>query len=266
MSENNAEIFTLYLRTLHGRNQVLNIVANLPKLLTISAPLNNTRKHLNIFKSQITYCISIENLLDVISLFSWIRSSGWGSKEPDHFIRCCNVIINAMMVFNQAISHIIWADKHNILTINVDKWNPVAACFAIGTSNIDFLRSFRRIKVIREIHKLKQDENNNYKLLISRRKRHYTFCERKIDQQAEKKKVNYLIVNEAMTCMRVTLQTICFINYLPNGILWGGRLMKWQLGALGIISSLIHSYQFYKFNSIVNYDDYTSHTRKLNTK
>ncbi|RLU22732.1 hypothetical protein DMN91_005010 [Ooceraea biroi] len=208
MSENNAEIFTLYLRTLHGRNQVLNIVANLPKLLTISAPLNNTRKHLNIFKSQITYCISIENLLDVISLFSWIRSSGWGSKEPDHFIRCCNVIINAMMVFNQAISHIIWADKHNILTINVDKWNPVAACFAIGTSNIDFLR------------------------LISRRKRHYTFCERKIDQQAEKKKVNYLIVNEAMTCMRVTLQTICFINYLPNGILWGGRLMKWQLGAL----------------------------------
>ncbi|EZA53223.1 hypothetical protein X777_06302 [Ooceraea biroi] len=69
-----------------------------------------------------------------------------------------------------------------------------------------------------------------------------------------------------MTCMRVTLQTICFINYLPNGILWGGRLMKWQLGALGIISSLIHSYQFYKFNSIVNYDDYTSHTRKLNTK
>jgi len=33
------------------------------------------------------------------------------------------------------------------------------------------------------------------------------------------------------------------ISYLPPGVLWGGRLKTWHVGALGTISSLIGLYQ-----------------------
>lgn len=46
-----------------------------------------------------------------------------------------------------------------------------------------------------------------------------------------------------LTCTRIMLDISYAISYLPPGVLWGGRLKTWHVGALGTISSLIGLYQ-----------------------
>lgn len=36
------------------------------------------------------------------------------------------------------------------------------------------------------------------------------------------------------------------ISYLPPGILWGGKLKTWHVGALGTLSSIISLYQVFE--------------------
>jgi len=49
--------------------------------------------------------------------------------------------------------------------------------------------------------------------------------------------------NALWTCTRTMLDISYAISYLPPGILWGGRLKTWHVGALGTISSSIGLYQ-----------------------
>jgi len=49
--------------------------------------------------------------------------------------------------------------------------------------------------------------------------------------------------NALLICTRTMLDISYAISYLPPGILWGGRLKTWHVGAFGTISSLIGLYQ-----------------------
>lgn len=48
---------------------------------------------------------------------------------------------------------------------------------------------------------------------------------------------------QKLICIRMVLDLSYAISYLPRGILWGGKLSTWQVGALGTISSLLGLYQ-----------------------
>ena len=52
--------------------------------------------------------------------------------------------------------------------------------------------------------------------------------------------------NELLSCLRITLDISYAVSYLPLGVLWGGKLNTWQVGALGTLSSLIGLYQAIK--------------------
>lgn len=57
------------------------------------------------------------------------------------------------------------------------------------------------------------------------------------------KSLNEQRQNMLLTCTRIILDISYAISYLPPGVLWGGRLKTWHVGALGTISSLIGLYQ-----------------------
>lgn len=61
----------------------------------------------------------------------------------------------------------------------------------------------------------------------------------RIGLRAFSKKCN----TELLICVRLMLDISFAISYLPVGVLWGGHLKTWHVGALGTLSSLIGFYQ-----------------------
>ncbi|KAH0950283.1 hypothetical protein HN011_010596 [Eciton burchellii] len=256
------KIFSLYLRTCYGREQVLNILENLPKLFSRYTSPDTSRK-LNTFRNQVTDCLSILSFLDDVPILYWIRLYGLGNKEPDGLIRCCNLSINIISIFHQIAGHIIWASKHNIVpVINIDQWYLVATYFSISSCSINLLKSAKKIKTIKKSIIHVYDQNNNYKNFSNLYQDSIFYIlninQSNNDNEPDKmKKMQCMLAYETMACIRYMLQIVCFINYLPQGFLWGNRLRPWQLGTLGIISSLIHTYQFMKFHTAVDFNELT---------
>jgi hypothetical protein len=85
------KIFSLYLRTCYGREQVLSILENLPKLFSRYTSPDTSRK-LNTFGNQVTDCLSILSFLDDVPILYWIRLYGLGNKVPFFFIYDNNII------------------------------------------------------------------------------------------------------------------------------------------------------------------------------
>jgi peroxin-11C len=49
-----------------------------------------------------------------------------------------------------------------------------------------------------------------------------------------------------LTAVRCITDLTQAVSYLPEGLLWAGKLEKWHIGVLGTVSSIISLYQAYK--------------------
>lgn len=58
-----------------------------------------------------------------------------------------------------------------------------------------------------------------------------------------RKKLSQQQNNLILSALKYSADLIFAIHYLPSGVLWSGKLKKWQVGALGSISSFIGLYQ-----------------------
>lgn len=218
-----------YLDTYAGRDKALRTLSYAAKFLTVIASSKNTEKKLNIFSSQLSEGRMILRMLDDVPTLHYVITYGWGETEPDKFIRWLQLVQNIVDTVYCGIEHIYWAGLHNIASINIDKWDLATTWFWIISLHLSFMKSMERIKKIQEYkHHIEPNLKKNY-------------CNQQCKTTLKdlRKKCN----TELLTCVRLLLDISFATSYLPPGILWGGRLKTWHVGALGTLSSLIGFYQ-----------------------
>lgn len=125
------------------------------------------------------------------------------------------------MIYNP-IEHAYWAGEHNILSIKSEKLDNVTTWFWIISLGLSLVKSLRKVSQL----KLKLNKNESCK-----------------NWSKETRRVNSDIRRELLACLCLTLDMTYAVSYLPHGVLWGGSLKVWQVGALGTISSCISLYQ-----------------------
>ncbi|KYN34923.1 Peroxisomal membrane protein 11C [Trachymyrmex septentrionalis] len=212
-----------YLETYSGRDKMLRTLSYAAKLLTACTSSKSTEKKLKTFGSQMSECRVMLRLLDDLPALHYMMTYGWGKQEPDWLIRWSQVIQNVVDVIYSPIEHIAWAGQHNIVSINNDKWDLATTWFWIVSLHLSLLKSFRLLQKLQR-----------YKIGLKKRNviTHITL-----------KDLNEHRRSALLTCTRTMLDISYAISYLPPGVLWGGRLKTWHVGALGTISSLIGLYQ-----------------------
>ncbi|EGI69226.1 PREDICTED: peroxisomal membrane protein 11C [Acromyrmex echinatior] len=213
-----------YLETYSGRDKMLRTLSYTAKLLTVCTSSKNAEKKLKTFGSQMSECRVMLRLLDDLPALHYIMTYGWGKQEPDWLIRWSQVIQNVVDVIYSPIEHIAWAGQHNIVSINNDKWDLATTWFWIVSLHLSLLKSFRLLQKLQR-YKIGLKKNN-----VS-------------THSVTLKDLNEQRRSALLTCTRIMLDISYAISYLPPGILWGGRLKTWHVGALGTISSLIGLYQ-----------------------
>ncbi|XP_076239095.1 peroxisomal biogenesis factor 11c [Calliopsis andreniformis] len=212
-----------YLETYEGRDKFLRTLSYVAKFLTLNASSRETEKKLKIFSSQMSECRVILRLLDDIPVIHYAMTYGWGRGESDWLIKWVELMQIVVDIIYCPIEHISWAGEHKLIKINNEIWDKASTWFWIISLHLSLIKSVRKFKQLnncgRELHKIKSDKKIVLKV---------------IDKQK---------LCELLTCTRLILDISYAVSYLPSGVLWGGRLKTWQVGALGTLSSLIGLYQ-----------------------
>jgi len=212
-----------YLETYSGRDKMLRTLSYAAKLLTVCTSSKSTERKLKTFGSQMSECRVMLRLLDDLPTFNCVMTYGWGKQEPDWLIRWSQVIQNIVDIVYSPIEHIAWAGQHNIVSINIDKWDLTTTWFWIISLHLSLLKSLRLLQKLQK-HKIRLGRSNpNVQTTL-----------KDIDEQRR---------SALVACTCIMLDITYAISYLPPGVLWGGRLKTWHVGALGTISSLIGLYQ-----------------------
>lgn len=55
---------------------------------------------------------------------------------------------------------------------------------------------------------------------------------------------------ELLTTLRLSLDFVHAVNYLPPGFLWASKLNTWQIGLVASMSSVLGIYQIYYKRSL----------------
>ncbi|OAD56228.1 Peroxisomal membrane protein 11C [Eufriesea mexicana] len=222
----NISLISEYLETYQGRDKFLRTLSYMTKFAMLGASSNETKKKLQIFSSQLSECRVILRLLDDMPMIHYAMTYGWGKQEPDWLIRYAELIQISVDIIFCPIEHISWAGNHKLIQINTKVWNNVSTWFWIISLHLSLLKSLRKL-----------NKFSNYKTLLD-----------ETNVSTRKNKVALKTIgkqrwSELLTCIRLVLDISYAVNYLPSGILWGGQLKTWQVGALGTLSSLIGLYQ-----------------------
>lgn len=212
-----------YLETYSGRDKMLRTLSYAAKLLTVCTSSKSTEKKLKTFGSQMSECRVMLRLLDDLPTLHFVMTYGWGKQEPDRLIRWCQVIQNVVDIVYSPIEHIAWAGQHNIVSINNDKWDLTTTWFWIVSLHLSLLKSLRLLQKLQRFKVGLKRTNSGTQTML--------------------KDLNEQRQSALLACIRNMLDISYAISYLPPGVLWGGRLKTWHVGALGTVSSLIGLYQ-----------------------
>ncbi|KAL0122007.1 hypothetical protein PUN28_007061 [Cardiocondyla obscurior] len=212
-----------YLETYSGRDKMLRTLSYAAKFLTVCTSSESTEKKLKTFGSQMSECRTMLRLLDDLPMFHFALTYGWGKQEPDWLIRWSQVMQNVVDVIYSPIEHIAWAGQHNIVSINNEKWDLTTTWFWIISLHLSL---FKTLRLLQKLQK--------YKIELEKNKSNTQTVLKDLGKQRQ---------NALLACTRSVLDISYAISYLPPGVLWGGRLKTWHVGALGTLSSLIGLYQ-----------------------
>lgn len=211
------------LETYEGRDKFLRLLSYMGKLGTaISTPKDVAIKS-QIFSRQISGCRVILRLLDDIPMLNYVISYGWGKEEPDVVIRYANLLQNLVDIIYYPIEHTAWAGQNKLVSVNVAPLDDATTWCWLISLYLSLVKSVRKINQLQK-HKTCLKESH---------------CDIGVALRQLKAQQR----DQLWTCLRLVLDLSYAVNYLPAGILWGGKFKTWHVGALGTVSSFIVLYQ-----------------------
>uniref|UniRef100_A0A1B6JQ36 Peroxisomal membrane protein 11C n=1 Tax=Homalodisca liturata TaxID=320908 RepID=A0A1B6JQ36_9HEMI len=175
------------------------------------------------FSHHLSECRTTLRLLDDVPMLMYSLSYGLGKKEPDTYMQVCGVIVNILDQLYYPLEHVAWAADKGILSQNSEKWWLASnVCWALSLY-------FNIARSLRYLHLLNSDPIHLHNESVLRKK----------DTPDIMKKTLRLQLAELIAVVCYICDFINAIHWMPEGFLWGGRLKQWQIGALGMASTLL---------------------------
>ncbi|KAL1132262.1 hypothetical protein AAG570_010219 [Ranatra chinensis] len=186
-----------------GRDRVIRLFYYGTQFAAGALGSGRTADKLILLSDHLSNCRTILRLFDDLPMLASTLSYGFGPKGGDIFLRLCNVLSNSLDQLYYPLEHVAWAADLKLLPVQSSENWWTASTLCWALSSY--------ISAI------------NYSVQ------------------------NYLMRHEAielLTALRCGLDFIIAVHWLPEGsILWSSRLTRWQLGLLGLVSSVISLYQ-----------------------
>lgn len=214
---------TKFLETYRGRDKILRTLSYVSKFAAGVAKDPKRAAQYDNFSSQLSACRAALRLLDDVPMIAYVFEYGLGRKEKDPYIQAINVVSNVVDLLFYPVDHMSWAIDHQVIVSNDSRWGTASTVCWIISLYLSILKATRQLHTITEEKlQLKGDEE----------------VVRETTKELNQQQKNLLL-----NTLKYSADIIFAIHYLPDGILWSGRLKKWHVGALGSFSSLVGLYQ-----------------------
>ncbi|XP_066993847.2 peroxisomal membrane protein 11C [Anabrus simplex] len=211
-----------FLQTYNGRDKVIRTLCYGTKWASgvVSSP--TAAKKLNSFSSQMSACRATLRLLDDIPMLDCTLSYGLGRQEQDGVLRFIGVLSNFLDQIFYPIDHYAWFVENDYITVKNNPWSTISTAFWVISVYLALMRALRSITVLQYHKRCLKGVDCDVSLALSQL----------LVQQRR----------EFLSIIRCCLDLVHSVSCLPEGYLWGGKLSRWQVGAVGTLSSLLGLY------------------------
>ncbi|XP_013782976.1 peroxisomal membrane protein 11C-like [Limulus polyphemus] len=202
-----------------GRDRVIRTVSYAALYLSGITQGNISRK-LKIVSSELSQCRTVLRLFDDLPMLKVSLSYGLGKEERDKLLRLLGVLTNIADQLYYPSEHISWASTKGIISVDQSFWTT------LGTSLWGWSLFFGVAGCLRILVILRKEKQ----LLLKQ-------CEKEI------REAYHLIEHQQLFHTIALIKYIAdltnAINWLPRGFLWAGKLKTWEVGLLGMLSSVL---------------------------
>ncbi|XP_069674973.1 peroxisomal membrane protein 11C isoform X2 [Periplaneta americana] len=219
-----------FLNSHSGRDKVMRTLSYTTKLAETLVTSEESATKLRTISAQLSACRTVLRLFDDIPMLHYTLTYGLGNEEPDKISSILGVLTNVADQLYFPLEHVAWAADHRLVSFRSTYWwTASTTCWAMSLY-FSLLKTLRSLGIL-EYHKR---------------------CLKGIDGEANVAMAQLLAQQRSLlfTAIRYLGDLAQAVHYLPEGILWGGKLEKWHCGVLGLVTSLIGIYQSY--DKIIN--------------
>ncbi|XP_003737000.1 peroxisomal membrane protein 11C [Galendromus occidentalis] len=175
------------------------------------------KKRFQILSKEMSHCRVILRLLDDWPMLKYNLQYGLGKPEEDQLLRAVSVIKNIADQLFFPVEHLAWlADKRIVRTRHTNRlW--VASKFLWA-----FSLYCGCLKAVRTLNALQRKQG---------------------ELRRETAEIRRAKAQQVLSLTISTLNLINAISWLPEGVLWAGKLKVWHNGAVGLLASLLGLFQ-----------------------
>uniref|UniRef100_A0A1A9ZW44 Peroxisomal membrane protein 11C n=1 Tax=Glossina pallidipes TaxID=7398 RepID=A0A1A9ZW44_GLOPL len=181
-------------------------------------------KRYAIASSRISGARATLRLIDDIPMIQYALEYGWGQNESDRVMALLGVTANLVDLLYYPVEKICWLAEHRIVDVhNYDYWDKVNTMFWVLSVYLNLMRTLRNFGLNqKKLNKLNEMQKPSIDDAVVRKHR-----------------------LEICSLVRLSLDFVHAVSYLPKGYLWGGKLSTLQVGAVGTLSSFLYLYQIF---------------------
>ncbi|XP_006640021.2 peroxisomal membrane protein 11C [Lepisosteus oculatus] len=187
-------------------------------------------KSLLLFSAQLSRCRTVLRLFDDLSMLSYSRSYGLGTRDEDPVLRWMSVLGNVADQLYYPCEHIAWAADAELIRTKSDKWWTLSTALWGISLLLGILRSLRVLLLLKR--KMKKSERSRLR----------ESSEPGVQRGSE---IERQLWSEVLTVISSMADLTNAIHWMPPGFLWAGCFPDWLVGLMGTTSSLIGFHQMW---------------------
>lgn len=213
--------FAKFLETYSGRDKVLRLLCYSSKWASVISPSTNFAVKFDKFSNQLSACRALLRLFDDVPMLNCTLKYGLGREEKDRALRSIDLLSNIVDQLYYPIEHVAWAIENNYMFVKNNPWSTSSTVFWVISIYLSLMRNLRCLMVLQRHQKCvegKDDIGSKLSSLVAEQQRYF------------------------LSSLKCVLDLVHAVNCLPEGYLWGGKLLKWQVGAVGTVSSIFGLY------------------------
>ncbi|KAI0213887.1 hypothetical protein LSAT2_001065 [Lamellibrachia satsuma] len=227
------DIAVALLKKYAGRDKIMRTVCYTSLMLT--GPMRGKiARDLTVLAKQISTARMITRLFE--DMPSWVTTQGYGigEHERDQVIRILSIIGNAATQLFLPVEHLVWACDSQIVPCSSRPWAVTTIVLWLISLVSNIVKSIRLLVVIQ------------YKQInLVKRKR--LESPGRSDGSSVEFRRQFAILSEQrrkelLDLVKNVADAVMAINWLPAGILWGGKLSPAKNAVFGTLSSVIGLY------------------------
>ncbi|KAL3280157.1 hypothetical protein HHI36_017657 [Cryptolaemus montrouzieri] len=215
------EICTM-LDTYKGRDKILRTLCYSTKLVGGLTKNEDLAKKLLYVSKHLSETRTTLRLLDDLPMLKYSFEYGLGKEEDNCLMASVGVVTNIIDQVYYPLEKVAWLAEHKLISgIDTNKWDTASSICWVTSIYLSLIKTLRCLVHLRKhIEKIK---NQN---------------QRGTNASLEKLLIRQQF--ELITCIRLSLDFVHAVNYLPKGYLWSSQLKTWHIEICNKCTNITH--------------------------